>query len=75
MMEADGEAQNGDQNRFSPSSSVKKVEGISFFFDALAAVAVGALPSPSRSERCMTSDHVPYDAGNVATPEVYGRPS
>ena len=45
-----------------------------FFVDAFAAVAAEALPPPSRSQSCMTSDHFPYNIGNVATPQLYGPP-
>ena len=30
----------------------------------------GSIATPSRGEKCMTTDHVPYNVGNVATPEV-----
>ena len=78
MIEEDGKAQKADQDRFLPPPPVLFLtkEGRRQFFSlhALAALAVGALPPPSRSERCMMSDHVPYNVGNVATPELYGPP-
>ena len=74
MMEADGKAQNGDQDRFTPSASPQGRPRKLLYLDPLAAVAVGALPPPSGRKRCMMSDHVPYNVGNVATPELYGPP-
>ena len=45
-----------------------------FYLDALAAAAVEALTTPSRGERRVTSENVPYNAGNVAKPELYRPP-
>ena len=74
MIEADGKAQKMGTKIGSPPLLPKEGRRQFFYVNALAAVAVGALPAPSRSERCMTSEHVPCNAGNVATPELYGPP-
>ena len=58
MMESDGKGQKWGQRPVLLPLLPKGGRGLFFHLYDPAAVAVGALPPPSRRESCMTSDYV-----------------